>query len=161
MPKNKFEEVIFTLMVSGSMIFFMGVYNIWINKGGTLTTIVAHEIAAFPLEWLIGFILAFFGASKISKHLTFKIINPDSKPLSKILLIQTFTVCTMVPLMSAVGIFEAMGLTEEMPKLWIKAMMINFVVAYPLQLLIVGPACRYLFRWIFGKRGSMKIGLDN
>lgn len=64
MPKTKFQEFIFTLITSGCIIFIMGVYNVAIHTGGLQAATFSHALHSFPLEWFIGFLCAFFIASK-------------------------------------------------------------------------------------------------
>ena len=98
MPKTKFQEFIFTLITSGCMIFIMGVYNVAICTGGLQAATFKHALHSFPLEWFIGLLCAFFIASRTSKYFAFRVAKPIDRPIFIILCIQTFTVCTMVPL---------------------------------------------------------------
>ena len=66
-----------------------------------------------------------------------------------ILCIQTFTVCTMVPLMSLLGTIESSGITSNLIFIWLQTICLNFIMAYPLQILVVGPFCRFVFRHLF------------
>jgi hypothetical protein len=152
MPKTKFEELIFTLLTSGLMIFLMGVYNVALNTGGLQYSTFIYALHSFPLEWGIGFLCAFFIAGKISKHFAFQIIQPTDRIIFKILTIQTFTVCTMVPLMSLLGTIEASGITKNTLVLWLQTIILNFIIAYPLQIFVVGPLCRKIFRTLFSNK---------
>ena len=96
MPKTKFQEFIFTLITSGCMIFIMGVYNVAIHTGELQAATFKHALHSFPLEWFIGLLCAFFIASKTSKYFAFRVAKLTDRPI----FIQTFTVCTMVLLMS-------------------------------------------------------------
>lgn len=154
MFKNKLEEGIFTVVTSGLMIFIMGVYNVAINTGGLKYATFAHAVHSFPLEWVIGFLFAFFLASRTSKHYAFKVARPQDRPIFIILCIQTFTVCTMVPLMSLLGTLESSGLTAELPVIWLQTVALNFVMAFPLQIFVVGPFCRFCFCVLFGAFGG-------
>lgn len=155
MPKNKLEEFVFTLITSGFMIFIMGVYNVAINTRELKYSTFSQSFHSFPLEWLLGFIFAFSIASKTSKYFAFKVAMPTDRPILKILCIQTFTVCTMVPLMSLVGTIGAMGITADLPLIWLKTVIANFAMAFPLQIFVVGPLCRWIFRCIFVKKSKM------
>lgn len=62
MPKNKFEDVIFTAVMAIVMVYGMIVYNVALNTGGTVSgfTFLAavHELVfmapiAFVLEFLL------------------------------------------------------------------------------------------------------------
>lgn len=150
MFKNKLEEGLFTVVTSGLMIFIMGVYNVAINTGGLKYTTFAYAAHSFPLEWMIGFLFAFFLASRTSRRFAFKVAHPQDRPIFIILCIQTFTVCTMVPLMSLLGTLESSGFTENLPLIWVQTVVLNFIMAYPLQIFVVGPFCRFLFRILFG-----------
>ena len=114
MPKTKFQEFIFTLITSGCIIFIMGVYNVAIHTGGLQAATFSHALHSFPLEWFIGFLCAFFIASKTSKYFAFRVAKPTDRPIFIILCIQTFTVCTMVPLMSLLGTIESSGITSNL-----------------------------------------------
>lgn len=149
MPKNKVQEVVFTLLNSGVMIFIMGVYNVSINMGGLSSASIIAETKHFPFEWLIGFFLAFFLASRFSKMMSHKVLQGNERPLIKILSIQTFTVCLMVPLMSLLGTLMNTGLHTNLLFVWIQTSFLNFGVALLMQYFIVGPSCRKIFRMIF------------
>ena len=149
MPKTKLENAFFTLITSGLMIFMMGVYNVAIHTGGLKYSTFVYAAHSFLLEWIIGFLLAFFIAGRIAKHLAFKVITPQDRTVFIILCIQTFTVCVMVPFMSMVGAIEQNGITAEIPVIWLQTVVINFVMALPLQIFFVGPICRRIFRMIF------------
>lgn len=150
MPKNKFQEFIFTLIMSGCMIYFMGVYNVALNTSGlTYDTFVEYATHSFLLEWLVGFLCVFFIASRTSKHFAFKIVKTSDRPMIIILGIQTFTVCTMVPLMSLFGTIESVGITINVVPQWLQTIFLNFIMAYPLQVFVIGPLVRWLFRCIF------------
>ena len=146
MFKNKLEEGIFTIITSGLMIYIMGVYNTAINTGGLKYTTFSHAAHSFPAEWLIGFLFAYFIAGKTSKYFAFMVAQPQDRPIFIILCIQTFTVCTMVPLMSMLGTLETSGLTPDLPVIWLQTVFLNFIMAYPLQIFVAGPFCRFLFR---------------
>ena len=149
MPKTKFENAFFTLITSGLMIFIMGVYNVAIHTGGLKYSTFVYAAHSFLPEWIIGFFLAFFFAGRAAKRLAFKVVTPQDRAVFIILCIQTFTVCVMVPLMSLVGTLEQSGLITELPVIWLQTVVINFVMALPLQIFLVGPICRRIFRMIF------------
>lgn len=149
MPETKFENVFFTLITSGLMIFLMGVYNVALHTGGLEYSTFLYAAHSFLPEWLIGFLLAFFVAGRAAKHFAFKVATPQDRAIFIILCIQTFTVCVMVPLMSMVGTIEQNGITAKLPVIWLQTAVLNFVMALPLQIFLVGPICRRIFKVIF------------
>ena len=149
MTKTKLENAFFTLITSGYMIFIMGVYNTAVHTDGLRYSTFVYAAHSFLPEWLIGFLLAFFIAGRAAKHLAFRVAVPQDRAIFIILCIQAFTVCVMVPLMSMVGAIEQNGITAELPVIWLQTAAINFVMAFPLQIFLVGPLCRCIFRAIF------------
>ena len=125
------------------------VYNVAIHTGELQAATFKHALHSFPLEWFIGLLCAFFIASKTSKYFAFRVAKSTDRPIFIILCIQTFTVCTMVPLMSLLGIIESSGITSNLIFIWLQTICLNFIMAYPLQILVVGPFCRFIFRHLF------------
>lgn len=151
MPKTKFQNFIFTLMTVILMAYFMIVYNVAINsEEGLINSTFLIALKEFPLEFIIVFILAYFIASPISKKLAFRIVNPktDNK-MFVILSIQTFTVCVMVALMSIYALFAQNLVNINVICNWITLVCKNFIMAFPLQIFIVGPIARNVFQLIF------------
>ena len=151
MPRNKPQELFFTIITSGLMIYIMGMYNIAIAHGGLTEITPAMTVHTFPIEWAIGFVCAFFIASRTAKHFAFKVARLEDRTIFKILCIQTFTVCTMVPIMTLVGTIESTGLCAATFPVWIQTIVLNFPMAYFLQIFAVGPFCRFVFRHVFAK----------
>lgn len=80
MPKNKFEDVIFTAVMAIVMVYGMIVYNVALNTGGTVSgfTFLAavHELVFMAP---IAFVLEFFVVSKLAGMLAFKIMKPTDR----------------------------------------------------------------------------------
>lgn len=55
MPETKLENVFFTLITSGLMIFLMGVYNVAIHTGGLRYSTFIYAAHSFRLNGLSGF----------------------------------------------------------------------------------------------------------
>ena len=151
MPKTKFQNFIFTLMTAILMAYCMIVYSVAINSTeGLVNQTFLVALKEFPVEGVIVFILAFFIASPIAKKLAFRIVTPekDNKMLV-ILSIQTFTVLTMVGLMSIYTLFAQHLINSNIVCNYIVLFCKNFIMAYPLQIFFVGPFVRNIFRIIF------------
>ncbi len=153
MPKTKLESFFFTLLTSGVMIYWMGVYNTALHTGGLTYAAFGKAAHTFPLEWLVGFLFAFFVAGHAAPRLAFHVANPHTdRQIFVILCIQTFTVCLMVPFMSLVGTLESNSLNPQLPVVWLETVAFNFIMAYPLQIFVAGPLCRWIFRALFRRR---------
>ena len=60
MPKNKFQDVVFTIIMATIMVYGMVVYNVALNTGtvdGTTFIAAAHEL---PIMVPVAFVLEFF-----------------------------------------------------------------------------------------------------
>ncbi len=56
--------------------------------------------------------------------------------------------------MSLLGTVESRGVSADLPVIWIQTIVLNFLVAYPLQIFLVGPSCRAIFRHTCGAFGG-------
>ena len=73
MPKNKFQDVVFTIIMATIMVYGMVVYNVALNTGtvnGTTFLAATHEL---PIMVPIAFVLEFFVVGKIAKMLAFTV----------------------------------------------------------------------------------------
>ncbi len=156
MFEKKWHEILFTVVTSGVMIYLMGVYNVALHTGGLAYATFGLAAHSFPLEWVIGFVFALCIAGPLAPKLAFRVAQHGDRPIFIILCIQTFTVCTMVPLMSLLGTVESSGLTARLPVVWLQTVALNFVMAYPLQIFVVGPLVRCIFRHAFGAFGGVQ-----
>jgi hypothetical protein len=151
MPKTKFQGFIFTLITALIMAYIMIVYNIATNSDiGLVNNTFLIALKEFPLEAIIVFLLAYFIASPIAKKLAFRIVNPKKdNPMFIILSIQSFTVLVMVGLMSIYALFSQNLINSNIICNYIVLYCKNFIMAYPLQIFVVGPIARFIFRFIF------------
>ena len=151
MPKTKFQNFIFTLMTVILMAYFMTVYSVSINSSdGLVNQTFLIALQEFSIEAVIVFLLAFFIAGPVSKKLAFRIVNPEKdNRMFVILLIQSFTVCVMVSLMSVYALFAQNLINSNIICNYLVLVCKNFIMAYPLQIFIVGPIVRSTFRLVF------------
>ncbi len=154
MPKTKFQNLIFTLMTAVLMVYCMIVYSVAINSSaGLINQTFLIALKEFPIEGIIVFLLAYFIASPIAKKLAFRIVNPkEDNKMFIILSIQTFTVLTMVGLMSIYALFAQHLINSNIVCNYIVLYCKNFIMAFPLQIFFVGPLVRNIFRIIFKKQ---------
>jgi len=141
------------------MIFIMGVYNTALHGGGLHWSTFSSAIKSFPIEWIIGFLFVWFAVGRLASKLAFRVAQKGDRPIFITLCIQTFTVCFMVPFMSLVGTIESgiiSGFTNEFFLTWLETIFKNFIMAYPLQVFVVGPFCRTIFGLNRKKPASQK-----
>ena len=99
MPTNRKESLVFTMFMCAFMVFWMSVYNVSLHFGFS-SEAIKEAWLGFPLAYLFAILCDWVIISKFAKSLAFKVVNPKSKPLIKIIMISFFMVCGMVILMS-------------------------------------------------------------
>ncbi|WP_410771046.1 DUF2798 domain-containing protein [Fontibacillus sp. BL9] len=154
MPTTKKESFYFGMMMCFFMVTMMTIYNLLLN--GLIGKIGWGTIAA---EFLIGFMIALaldlFIVGPAAKKIAFKLPINKSKKLHVVLAISTCMVLGMAFFMSFYGLIASIlghGHSEDsILKSYILIFLKNFVVAYPLQVLLAGPVVRSLFTSLFNK----------
>ena len=100
MPKNKFQDVIFTAIMATIMVYGMIVYNVALNMGGVRGETFIAALHEMPIMVPIAFILEFFVVGKIARMLAFTVMRPDDRPQFITYAISICICCIMCPIMS-------------------------------------------------------------
>lgn len=147
MPKNKFEDIIFTIMMSGLMVFGMVVYNVAQHTGEVTGATFLAAVKELPIMWPIAFVLEFFIVGKLARKLAFTFMKPTDRPQFITFAISICICCIMCPSMSLIATL----LFQDNPTfgLWLKTFVLNFPMAVGFQLFYCGPFIRLIFRLIF------------
>ncbi|MDQ8735841.1 hypothetical protein [Paenibacillus sp. LHD-38] len=148
MPTTKKENFYFGLMMCSGMVVVMTFYNLVTN--GLIGTVPLEGIL---IQLILGFITAFlvesFIVGPVAKKIALSLPYDKSKKLFVILAISFFMVIGMVLCMSLFGLGTAYLsnslVGEPLLESYLSIVFKNFIFAFPLQLLIVGPLVRYLF----------------
>ena len=99
MPKTKFQEVIFTIMMVFVMVYAMICYNIALNIGGMSNKVFLAAFHELVIMGPIAFVLDFFFVGTIAKKKALKIVNPEKEnPFHLVLAISFISVAFMCPL---------------------------------------------------------------
>ena len=139
MPKNKFQEVIFTIIMVFFMVYAMICYNISLNIGGMSNEVFLSAFHELIIMEPIAFILDFFIVSKLR----------NCHPFSKILAISVPSVAFMCPLMSLAATILFKNAGSQFIAVWLQTTAMNFPTAFFWQLIYAGPIVRFIFRHIF------------
>ena len=152
MPKNKFQDVIFTAIMAVVMVYGMIVYNVALNMRGITTGTFIAALHELPVMAPIAFILEFFVVGKLAKMLAFKVIRPDDRPEFITYAISICICCIMCPVMSLIAtiLFKEPGMGT-----WIQTWAMNFPMAILYQMFYCGPVVRLIFRSIFKETGTI------
>lgn len=164
MPKSKFQEFIFTVLMASVMVYGMVCYNISLNEGNFSNTTLIKAFHELPIMIPVACILelAFVGA--LAKIVTFKkLVDPSkTQPFFITCCISACSVWMMCPLMSLAATFLFKGgetgqllailnggFQGEILSTWIKTTILNYPMAFFWQFFIAGPLVRLIFGLIF------------
>ncbi len=150
MPKNKFQEIIFTLLMVVGMVYAMVVYNIALSRGGLTDATFIMALHELPLMGLIAFIVELLVVGNIVKMLAFSMIDPrEEKGYVIKLVISAITVCLMCPIMSMIATLLYQEPGQQLFSSWVTTAVFNFPMALLWQIFFCGPTVRLIFSKIF------------
>ncbi len=149
MPKTKFQNVIFTLMMSFLMVYAMICYNIALNIKGMNNQVFLDAFHELVIMWPVAFLLEFFVVDNLAHKLAFKVVTPKDRPFAITLAISFYIVCIMCPTMSFVAtlLFKAAG--SQFVAIWFMTVVFNFPMAFFWQICYCGPFIRFIFSKMF------------
>ena len=73
MPKNKFQDAVFTVIMVIVIVYAMVCYNISTNMGGLSNEVFLMALKELPLMGVIAFILEFFLIGKLAQKIALKL----------------------------------------------------------------------------------------
>ncbi len=146
MPRNKFEDVIFTAIMALIMVYGMVVYNVALNTGGVTDATFVMALHELPIMVPVAFVLEFFIVGKLAKMLAFTVVRPTDRPQVITYAISICICCIMCPTMSLIATF-----LFKTPSFgtWVQTFGMNFPMAICYQMFYCGPLVRLIFRLIF------------
>lgn len=150
MPKTRFQNLIFTLLMAFVMVYGMICYNIAISRGEMSNQVFLLAFHELLIMLPIAFILEFFIVDRLAHLLALRIVTPGvDKPIVLVLAISAMIVCIMCPAMSfaATLLFKDAG--SEFPAVWLQTTALNFPMAFFWQMCYAGPFIRLIFRTLF------------
>ena len=161
MPKNKFQEVIFTLIMVFFMVYAMICYNISLNTGSMTNRVFLDAFHELVIMGPIAFILDFFLVSKLAFGCAMRMVDFKScHPFSRILAISVPSVAFMCPLMSLAATILFKDAGNQMIAVWFQTTVFNFPMAFFWQLCFAGPIVRKAFGVIFREEKKEEVAFD-
>ena len=137
MPKNKFQEVIFTIIMVFFMVYAMICYNIALNIGGMKNEVFLSAFHELIIMGPIAFILVD--------------VRRDN-PFHLVLAISFVSVIFMCPLMSLAATLLFKNAGNEFVAVWIETTVKNFPMALCWQIFFAGPVVRAIFGAVFREK---------
>ena len=156
MPKTRLESVFFTAITAWMMVYVMTLYNTVIAMNNFTNNTFLIALKGMWIEFIIIFLLAYFVSGHIAKYFAFRIVQPGDRPIFIIFAIQIFTVVAQVAFASSIGVYHGFGFTSNFIPDYLTTYCRNFVMALPIQLFVVGPLARLIFRSIFLRDNKSK-----
>ena len=148
MPTNKKEGIIFGICMCLIMVFFMGLLNISIHLGGFNLNSIKTCLIAFPVTFIIAYVLETFIVGKINGMLLAHFVsNEDSK--NAYILFNCFFIVTMMSLVMTIvgGLLGGDTLQTVLGEFFIRWPR-NFCAAFFLNILVAGPVSRTILKAI-------------
>ncbi|WP_333636121.1 DUF2798 domain-containing protein [Ruminococcus sp.] len=153
MPKNLFQEIVFTVLMVFVMVYAMICYNIALNMGGMSNAVFLKAFHELLIMAPIAFVLDFFAVGKIAKKKAFSIVDVrKDNPFHLVLAISVISVIFMCPLMSLAATLLFKDAGREVIAVWLETTAMNFPMALCWQLFFAGPIVRFVFGLIFRER---------
>ena len=157
MPKNLFQEIVFTVLMVFVMVYAMICYNIALNIGGMTNEVFLLAFKELVIMGPIAFVLDIFLVGRIAKYKTFKIIDPErDNPFFIVLGISVISVIFMCPLMSLAATLLFKNAGSEFIAVWLQTTIANFPMALCWQLFFAGPVVRAVFSLIFKEKKALQ-----
>lgn len=146
MPRTKFQEIIYAILMTFFMVLAMEIYNAGLHMGGLTNQGILNALSEMPIMFPICFVTGFFFIDRIAPKIAFRLVTPGKDlPFLVTLTRAGVTVCLMCPTMSlwATLIFSHAG--TEFPAIWLQTFASNFPMALCWQIFFCGPLVRFLF----------------
>ncbi|OXS25323.1 MAG: hypothetical protein BI182_16640 [Acetobacterium sp. MES1] len=149
MPKTRFQDLIFTVIMVVTMVYCMTVYNLALEDGLSDATFLKAILWMWP-EVIGAFIAQRYIAGPIVKKIVLSWFIPGvDQPILITVAMAVCTVCFMAPMMTLYVSILHHGLVSDIVTLWLPKLVMNFPFAICIQLFYVGPFVRFVFRNLF------------
>lgn len=159
MPKTRFQDLIFTVIMVLIFVYVMTFYNAGLESGVTLGTF-GYALRNMWVEAIGAFIIQRYIAAPLVKRLVRRVFTPgEDKSIFIILATAGFTVSIMAPAMTLYVSIYHMGLCPELLGHWLSKLVMNFPFALCAQVFYVGPLVRLIFRTLF-REGRTAAAMD-
>ena len=153
MPKNKFQEVVFTILMCLFMVIAMELYNASLIHGGLSGACVPQALLEMRFMLPLCFVTSFFLMDPLAQKIAFSQVTPGvDHPLFVTLVRSGVTVSLMCPAMSFWATLIFHGISWSFPAQWLQTVACNFPMALCWQIFFCGPLVRRLFGSLFCRK---------
>lgn len=149
MPKNKFQDVVFMLLMVVCMVYCMTLYNMFLNFGMTYANF-GRALAGMWIEAPVAFIMVRYVSNPTALRFIGKVRKTGvTQPILIQVLMAGVNVMIMCPAMTLFVTILHNGLTANLLLDWFPKLLVNFPFALVIQIFYVGPFVRAVFRFLF------------
>ena len=150
MPKTKFQEVVYAVLMTFFMVMAMEFYNTGLRMGGMTNQGFLLAFSEMRIMFPICFVMGFFFMDRLAPKIAFRMVTPgEDKPILVVTVRAAVTVCLMCPVMSFWATLIFKFPEKEFLAVWLQTLVCNFPMALCWQIFFCGPLVRWLFRKIF------------
>ena len=134
------------------LVYFMICYNISLNIGGMTNQVFLEAFHELVIMGPIAFILDFFIIGHLAKKKAFQIVNLENdNPFHLVIVISVVSIILMCPCMSLAATLLFQNAGNQIVAVWLQTTVMNFPMAFFLQLCFAGPIVRFGFGKIFNE----------
>lgn len=146
LPKNKTQDVVFTIFMAFVMVYAMICYNIALNSGGMQNFVFLAAFHEIIIMWPIAVAFELLFVGRLAQKLAFRFVTPGKDSMILMILgISTMSVCLMCPLMSLAATILFKNAGTEFVAVWLQTTVLNFPMALCWQVFVAGPLVRNIF----------------
>ena len=150
MPKNKFQEVVFTILMCFFMVLAMELYNASLLRGGLSGACVPQALSEMRFMLPLCFVTSFFLMDPLAQKIAFSQVTPGlDHPLFVTLVRAGCHSIPDVPLHELLGHADLPWRQLVLPAQWLQTVACNFPMALCWQVFFCGPLVRRIFRALF------------
>ena len=150
MPKNKFQDVIYTIIMASVMVYGMVAYNIVLNTGSMQNWVFLAVFHEWPIMTVIAILLELVFVGKLAMKVAFR-LSIRAKPARPALCLPSRCIrMADVPCMSffATLLFKDSH-NAQFFAIWVQTTVMNFPMALLWQFFAAGPLVRRIFGLLF------------
>ena len=139
MPRNKYEGIAFSFIMSFIMIYVMAALNYGVRTGDFGRNAWAYAVYNFIPAYVIGMCCDLLICSPLSRKAVAMIARPNDRPIYTGFIMKFCMVIFMTIVMTLYGIFAAVGFGWQDIAAFFTLFPYNFTIALPIQMLLVAP----------------------
>ncbi len=158
MPTTRIQKLFFMSLTVLLSVFSFVIYNVARNMNGMSNEVFLIALNEVPIKFIFAFIIQVLFANKLAMKWAFKIVDPHKdRHIVVVLAITCMTICIMCPSMSFIATIMHNGVNVELFSNWLQNIFYNFPFAFFIEIFVIGPFVRFVFKNVFRKSmGNIK-----